>query len=607
VSAVDALTVPPRPVPAPEWGSDVAAEMLRRLGFEYVALNPGASFRGLHDSLVNYLGNQRPGMILCNHEEVAVAIAHGYAKACDRPMAAVVHSNVGLMHATMALFDLWADRVPAYVLGATGPMDSTQRRPWIDWIHTAHAQGSIVRDYTKYETQPSSIASIPEAMLRAWYQMLAEPCGPVYVCLDAGLQEQRLDGTPIRLPDVGRFPLPTPPEPAAEAVRAAARLLVDAEYPLLMVGRSTASQRLWNDLVQLAEALGMAVLSDLKTQVVFPTNHPFYLRSPANFGDEAFFSVLDQADAVLALDWIDLAGTLTGTAAAKDFRGLDVPLRQPRVVQVSLDHYAVRSAAADYFALAEAEVRIAAAVEPSVSAILAGVQQLLADDSAARGRVERRAEAHRRRRAELEAVWAASRDGVWSRRPISYPRMVGELANALGDRRDDAVLARTPLIWPAGVWSFTRPKASLGNDGGGGVGSGPGMVVGTALALRDSGRLTIGILGDGDTLMANTALWTAAHHRIPFLLVVANNRSYLNDEVHQERMARVRGRPVENKWIGQRMDDPPVDFPALARSMGVEGFGPVHDPDDLLGVYQQALRAVDEGRPALVEVVVGTS
>ena len=187
--------------------------MVRQLGIEYIALNPGASYRGFHDSLVNYNGNEQPGMILCNHEEVAVSIAHGYAKQSGRAMAAIVHSNVGLLHASMAIFNAWVDRVPLLVLGATGPMDSTQRRPWIDWIHTAYAQGEVVRDYTKWEHQPASIEAIPEALLRAWHAALSEPGGPVYVCFDAGLQEQRLDpNRPVLLPDVARYPLPGPIE-----------------------------------------------------------------------------------------------------------------------------------------------------------------------------------------------------------------------------------------------------------------------------------------------------------------------------------------------------------------------------------------------------------
>ena len=140
------------------YGSDCVAEVIRALGIPFVALNPGASFRGLHDSLVNHLGNRDPQMLLCLHEEHAVAIAHGWAKVTGRPMAVALHSNVGLMHGTMAIYNAWCDRVPMLVIGATGPVDAAKRRPWIDWIHTARDQGALVRNFTKWDDQPASPA-----------------------------------------------------------------------------------------------------------------------------------------------------------------------------------------------------------------------------------------------------------------------------------------------------------------------------------------------------------------------------------------------------------------------------------------------------------------
>src|ERR1700749_2854831 len=182
-------------VNAPMFGSDVAADALRVLDIPYIALNPGASFRGLHDSLVNYLGNATPQMLLCLHEEAAVAIAHGYAKVTGKAMAAAVHSNVGLMHATMAFFNAWCDRMPVVVLGATGPVDAAKRRPWIDWIHTARDQGAIVRDYTKWDDQPASAAAAREALLRGAWLPNTVPQGPVYINFDAELQEAKVSDT----------------------------------------------------------------------------------------------------------------------------------------------------------------------------------------------------------------------------------------------------------------------------------------------------------------------------------------------------------------------------------------------------------------------------
>src|ERR1700719_961087 len=210
------------------WGSDVMALMLREVGLPYVALNPGASYRGLHDSLVNLLGNEAPQMLLCLHEEHAVAIAHGYAKSAGKPMGAIVHSNVGLMHATMAVFNAWCDRAPVVVLGATGPVDAAKRRPWIDWIHTAQDQGALVRNYTKWDDQPASVPALAESLLRAHRMATTPPCGPVYVCFDAGLQESRIGALPP-LPTADRFRPPRPIAADPAALQEAAALLQQAE------------------------------------------------------------------------------------------------------------------------------------------------------------------------------------------------------------------------------------------------------------------------------------------------------------------------------------------------------------------------------------------
>ncbi len=600
----DRLTVQPAATRAPEWGSDVVAEMLRRLGVEYAALNPGASFRGLHDSLVNYNRNEHPGLILCNHEEVAVALAHGYAKASGRPMAAVVHSNVGLMHASMSIFNAWADRVPVLVLGATGPMDSTLRRPWIDWIHTANGQGQLVRDYTKLESQPASVAAIPDAMLRAWRAMLTEPCGPVYVCFDAGQQEERLDpSVPLQLPDPARFPVAAPSPPPPDAVREACRLLVGADFPVLLLGHAGRTQQGWRDLVELAELLGAAVLTDAKSPASFPTDHPLHQTSPSLFGDAAFHTTLLRADVVLALERIDPAGTLGGNLRPeRGGRAVTRPL--PRLINVSLEDLAVRSWTADYYQVCAAEVPVLSTADQTISALLPEVRRALAGDRPARERAEDRFGQLRGRRAQLESEWMAARDAAWQQRPIRMERLVGELWEAINRGKREAAIVRGPLSWPAGVWDFRYPGSYLGYDGGAGIGSGPGMAVGAALVLRGSGRLPIAILGDGDFLMAPAALWTAAHHHIPLLIVVVNNRSYFNDEEHQDRVARTRGRPPENRWIGQRIDDPPVDLATLARSFGAHGIGPIADPNELADAYAAALKAVDEGQPALVDVLV---
>ncbi len=280
---VDPASTIERPVPSPhnaaQFGSDVVAETLRSLDIPYIALNPGASFRGLHDSLVNHLGNQRPTMLLCLHEEHAIAIAHGYAKVTGKAIAAAVHSNVGLMHGTMAIFNAWCDRMPVVVIGATGPVDATKRRPWIDWIHTARDQGALVRPYVKWDDQPASPGAAREALLRAAWIARTAPMGPVYINLDAEMQEAKLEA-PLPPVDAARhMPAPSSAAPV-DLVEEAVEILRGAERPVILAGRVSRDIEAWNARVKLAEALGARVVTDLKVGAAFPTDHFLHAGAP---------------------------------------------------------------------------------------------------------------------------------------------------------------------------------------------------------------------------------------------------------------------------------------------------------------------------------------
>ncbi|HLY65384.1 MAG TPA: thiamine pyrophosphate-dependent enzyme, partial [Chloroflexota bacterium] len=361
----------------------------------------------------------------------------------------------------------------------------------------------------------------------------------------------------------------------------------------------------WDQLIELAELLGSAVLGDSRSPTSFPTNHHLQQAGFGLRGGGDFSATLKQADVVLALERVDPMGTLRGAfSTSKDpRRGLEVDAAAlPKLINVSVDQFAVRSWTTDFFELPPANVPIVANVERTVAALLEEVRRTMRDNGGARSRAEQRTEQLRTHRAELESGWRAFNLERWAMQPISVERMVGELKTTLGDDYEQTIVTRMPLTWPSGVWEFTQPLANLGGDGGGGVGSGPGMSVGAALAARPSGRPVVAFVGDGDMLMAPSALWTAAHHDIPILFVVANNRSYYNDEEHQDRVARMRNRPPENRWIGQRIDDPGVNFAGLANDLGASGFGPIKEPNDLADAFTQALAAVREGGPALVDV-----
>ena len=325
--------------PGDYWGSDAAALMLRELNLPYVALNPGASYRGLHDSLVNLLGNRDPQMLLCLHEEHAVAIAHGYYKATGRPMGAIVHSNVGLMHATMAMFNAWCDRAPVFVLGATGPVDAAKRRPWIDWIHTAQDQGALVRNFTKWDDQPASVPAAAESLLRAYRMMMTPPRGPVYVCLDAALQESRIGELPPLL-SAARFRPPGAAAPDPDALADAAALLQAAQRPLILVGRNSRTDTAWRRRIELAEALGAVVLTDAKAGAGFPSHYELHGPPAGNNPSEAACALIREADAILSLDWVDLAGAFKAACGAEPPSG--------KVISASLDHLVHNGWSMDY-------------------------------------------------------------------------------------------------------------------------------------------------------------------------------------------------------------------------------------------------------------------
>ena len=563
-----------RPVPAgvnaAAFGSDVIADALRALDIPYIALNPGASYRGLHDSLVNYLGNEKPQMLLCLHEEAAIAIAQGYAKVTGKAMAAAVHSNVGLMHGTMAIFNAWCDRMPMVILGATGPVDAVKRRPWIDWIHTSRDQGALVRGYTKWDDQPASPVAAREAILRANWIANTAPCGPTYINLDAEVQEMKLpdEVAPI---DAKRYMPEIESAAPASIIAKAAELLRNAKSPVILSGRVSRSVEGWQARVALAERLGARVVTDQKVAASFPTNHPLHAGAPGGtvLAPEAQDAIRN-ADVIISLDWLDVAGCFknVGKVTAK-------------VVQVSVDHRLHNGWSMDYQGLPPVDVFVDCTPDAAVPALLealgTGAPRPVAAD-----------------KKEFPVPPPGGK--------LLVDHLSASLREAVGDRPTS--LTHVSLSWNGASWHFKHPLDYLGSDGGGGVGGGPGISVGAALALKGSGRLAVAVCGDGDFMMGVTAIWTAAHYKIPLLFVVANNRSFFNDELHQERVARMRNRPVENRWIGQRISEPDIDIAGIARAQGAIGFGPVTTAAELPDVFAKAIAAVDAGNVVVVDVRV---
>jgi thiamine pyrophosphate-dependent acetolactate synthase large subunit-like protein len=551
-----------------QYGSDLIADMLRRLGMPFVALNPGSSFRGLHDSLVNHLGNRDPQMLLCLHEEHAVAIAHGWAKVTGTPLAVVLHANVGLMHASMALYNAWCDRVPMLVLGATGPVDAAKRRPWIDWLHTSRDQAAIVRPYVKWDDQPASLEASLSSIMRASTITRTAPMAPAYVCLDVSVQEAPLD-TPPALPDVARHAVPRLPHLSEVDIDDILFHLEAARSPVFLMGRVSRESADWDNRVALAEHFGARVVTDIKTAASFPTRHPLHAGQPGYFLSDDAKAAVSAADLVVNFDFVDPAGALEQAGVCAGAAS---------VVHVTPEPLLQNGWSLDHQAMPPSDFTILSPPDPVIAALVTRLSL----------------------GAPAQAFEEVEAPVVGGDAPMTIDTLADLLREALTGRA--ATLMRLTLSWNGDKCDFRAPMDYLGYDGGAGIGSGPGMAVGSALALRDSGRLPVAVLGDGDFLMGATAIWTATHHRLPMLLVVANNRSYYNDEVHQERVARDRGRPVENKGVGQVIEDPDIDIAALARAQGATGLGPVDTVEAARNLLADAVAQVEAGATVVCDI-----
>jgi len=582
---------------SPRYGSDVLAELLAQLGVEYAGFNPGASFRGLHDSLVNYQTSRPIQTILCTHEEISVALAHGYAKATGRPMVAALHDVVGLQHASMAIFNAWCDRVPVLLLGGSGPQDSSLRRPWIEWIHTALVQGTLVRDYVKWDDQPVSVQGAIESILRGWRLMRAEPAAPVYIALDVTVQEERAPDTVSVPADLERWTEQAPVQASPAGLETLAGWLTAARRPLILadrVGRSPEAVAALHELAELVEA----PVVDLWNRFNFPNTHPLdAAESPG--------TLLRDADLVLALDVVDLYGVLWTTDAN------NVPQEfalapDAKLATLSVSELLVRSWTADYQRIVPVDLNLVGETRLALPALVELVRERVATASGRAAADDRETRAARLGVAavDLRARWEAEARAGADAAPISTAYLALALREALENRA--WVFANSHLRgWARRILPFDRTEQWTGSAGGAGVGYGIGAALGVGLAYRGTDTIVVNVQPDGDLLYCTSALWTAASERLPVLTIMWNNRSYYNSEAHAERIARFRGRDADRRGIGTRPESPLVDFATVARGFGMAAEGPIESPRELPAALARGVRAVSEGRPYLLDVVTG--
>ena len=570
------------------WQSDVIADLVKNFGFAYITLNPGASYRGLHDSLVNHNGNQPP-MLVSPHEKIAVQIAHGYAKACGEPLCVIVHNVVGLLHATMGIYYAYTDRAPVFVIGATGPMDEGKRRPRVDWDHTANVQGNAIRDYVKWDYQPGGVAGIPDSFARAYSIMMTEPQGPVYMCYDAGIQEAPLAEN-IRLPDPASSRRPSKIAPDLEALAAIADRLVSAEWPVLLpqyVGRVPSG---FADMVALAETTGAAV-SDVQSRLNFPTEHPLDCRMNKD--------VFKPADVILSLDCRDWERPTHYNDRINRTLRAHYP-DHCQWMDIGFADIEISKWAMGYQKFPECAVRVLADTELAIPALTRLCRERVAKDSRAANRIRERTDAIRKIHERERARWRAEAREAWDLSPISLPRLALEVWEQI--KTEDWVLTTQAFEdWALKLWSFDRhyrwPGKALG------TGTQIGMAIGVALAHRGKGRLVVDCQTDGDLMFDAGALWFAAKHKVPLLCVMHNNRAYYNDWEHQITVARHRSTPEDRAHIGMDIGDPAPDFAGLARSMGWYAEGPIENPADIAPALKRVIAQVKAGTPALIDTI----
>ena len=572
-------------------GSDFMVDVLNSLNFEYVFSNPGSSFRGLHESIINYGGNSAPEFITACHEESAAGMAHGYAKIEGRPAVVLAHGTVGLQHAAMGIYNAFCDRVPVYVIVGNS-LDATQRRPGVEWDHSVQDAASMVRDFIKWDDAPLSLRHFGESAVRAYKIAMTPPMMPVLLVADGDVQENPIpDGVTMRVP---KLTLAAPPQGDSGAVAEAARLLVAAENPVLVADRAARTPAGMKLLIELAETLQAPVI-DQGGRMNFPTRHVLN-------HTERSRALVANADVILGLELTDFWGVVNSFRDQLQRTSKLATKPGAKLISITAGDLYLKSNYQDFQRYPEVDLAIAADAEATLPSLIEAVKRQLTADRkrALQDRGSKLAVAHQQAldRARVEATYG------WDASPISTARMAAEVWTQIKDK-DWSLVSDVKFVsnWPLRLWAFDKYYQFIGGSGGAGEGYGAPSSVGAALANKKHGRFSVSIQNDGDLMYGNGVLWTAAHHKVPLLSVMHNNRAYHQEVMHLERMAARHQRGITRAGIGTTIGEPNIDYAQLAKSMGVHGEGPITDPKDLAPALRRAVEVVQRGEPALVDVV----
>jgi len=560
-----------------KFGADFMVDVIKSLGFVYAPSNPASSVRGLHESLLNYGGNKDPEWLTCLHEESSISMAHGYFKVECKPMLVTVHGTVGLQHASMAIYNAFVDRVPVMIIGGTWD-DAVTRDGFVEWAHSVQDGAAIVREFTKWDDHPASLQHFAESAVRAYKLMMTPPMEPVVLMLDAYLQEDPIKEENLRVP---KLSMTVPPAGEPGAVAEVAKLLVNADNPVIYAGRLARTPKGIELLVELAE-LVQAPVNDLRQRMNFPSTNPLSVGG-----------VAANADVVLGLE-------------VEDFYNLThrrgVPSTKARTVTISALDLNHKANYQDFGHYAEADIAIAADAEATLPSLIEACKKIITAD---------RRTAFATRRAKLEEAYKNAHERTrqaavlgWNSTPLTTSRVAAELWNQLKGE-DWSLVSDDGFFggWCRRLWGMEKHYHYIGGAGGGGIGYGVGAAVGAALANKKYGRLSVNIQRDGDLNYAPGALWTATHHQIPLLNVMHNNRAYHQETMDIYTMAARANRGIDKGHIGTTIRDPNIDYASMAKAYGMYGIGPIENPNDVAPAIKKALEVVKKGEPALIDTV----